>query len=440
MKTLKTILVMTLLSVAGWAQLTFNPPTVTAGATNTISWTAGTVNNGGHPVAISAGTGTVTLNKTDCSNPGYANCNFVFANSSGTVSVTTTQGTAIATGNTLLALIETGAVTTTQVVYPWQSGTMWLGAGGPLVAGFSSAPTPAVAGATDLGSASLPWGNLWLGTAATNNIQINALATAAARKVVLADQGGTAALAFADPNTTTKVLAFDLSGMTAAKTLTIAASSANSRTYTLPDIGGAATFAFTNPTSAQSILFNGGLTASGAVANDFSGSTGTFKTSTGAGTFGGSSNTFNGAAPQITLGTASSLVGSIAVNNATSGTLTIQPPTGALGSTTISWPDVAGGMPTVQQCGATGSGNQTCTPAATTRFAQVIVGQSTLSANSAVITFSPGFTSSTSYWCVANDVTTRANPVQMVSTSATTATITNTTGATDNINFICAGN
>lgn len=41
-------------------------------------------------------------------------------------------------------------------------------------------------------------------------------------------------------------------------------------------------------------VIDAGFTATGSAANDFSGSTGTFKTSTGAATFGGSSNTFSG--------------------------------------------------------------------------------------------------------------------------------------------------
>lgn len=40
-------------------------------------------------------------------------------------------------------------------------------------------------------------------------------------------------------------------------------------------------------------LISGGLTASGSASNDFSGSTGTFKTSTGVATFGGSANNFS---------------------------------------------------------------------------------------------------------------------------------------------------
>jgi hypothetical protein len=66
-------------------------------------------------------------------------------------------------------------------------------------------------------------------------------------------------------------------------------------------------------------------------------------------------------------------------------------------------------------------------------------GTSTLSSNAATITFPVAFTSTTSFNCVANDVTTRANVVQMVPASASTATITNTTGGSDVIQWVCLG-
>ena len=94
----------------------------------------------------------------------------------------------------------------------------------------------------------------------------------------------------------------------------------------------------------------------------------------------------------------------------------------------------------VLSCGSTGSGNQTCTPGAVNGKQQIYVGESTLSGNGATITFPNTFTSTTSYFCIGQDVTTRANPVQMVPASGTTATITNTTGATDVIQWICTGN
>lgn len=56
--------------------------------------------------------------------------------------------------------------------------------------------TPFVAGASDAGSATLPFGNLWLGTAATNNFKFAPAATAAARTISIPDPGLSVNLAF----------------------------------------------------------------------------------------------------------------------------------------------------------------------------------------------------------------------------------------------------
>jgi hypothetical protein len=142
----------------------------------------------------------------------------------------------------------------------------------------------------------------------------------------------------------------------------------------------------------------------------------------------------------LVLGTAGSAVGQAIFNNATSGTVTVAPPTGALGTVTATLPIYSGGLPPVFSCGSTGTGNQTCSPAAVNGKQQIYVGQSTLATNAATITFPNTFTSTTSYFCVANDVTTRTNPVQMVPASGTTATITDTTGASDVVQWMCVGN
>ena len=60
----------------------------------------------------------------------------------------------------------------------------------------STLAVPSVAGATDLGSTALPWGNLWLGTAATNNFKFQPAATAAARVVSMPDPGTNVNLGF----------------------------------------------------------------------------------------------------------------------------------------------------------------------------------------------------------------------------------------------------
>lgn len=105
---------------------------------------------------------------------------------------------------------------------------------------------------------------------------------------------------------------------------------------------------------------------------------------------------------------------------------------------TLTLPSATGGVATTLYCGSTGSGNQTCSPATAAATTKVYAGHSTLASNAAVITFPTAF-GSTTYDCVANDITTRANPVQMISTSSSTATITNTTGASDVINWVCVG-
>lgn len=105
---------------------------------------------------------------------------------------------------------------------------------------------------------------------------------------------------------------------------------------------------------------------------------------------------------------------------------------------TITLPTATGGVATQLYCGSTGTGNQTCSPTAAGATTKIYAGHSTLSSNAAVITFPTAF-NSTTYDCVANDITTRANVVQMLSTSNSTATITNTTGASDVINWICVG-
>lgn len=105
---------------------------------------------------------------------------------------------------------------------------------------------------------------------------------------------------------------------------------------------------------------------------------------------------------------------------------------------TVTLPTNTGGVPIVIGCGAT-TGTTACANTAQGANTQIYYGKATLASNSAVLTLTPGF-SGTGFTCVGNDITTRANPVQVVSTSSTTITITNTTGASDVINWYCLGN
>lgn len=118
-------------------------------------------------------------------------------------------------------------------------------------------------------------------------------------------------------------------------------------------------------------------------------------------------------------------------------TLKVVDPTAAR---SITLPDVTGPVATIYSCGASLAAAGACANTGTGSF-HMITGSALLAGSTSTITgISPGFTSATSWWCVANDVTTRANPVQAIPASASTLTITNTTGATDLIQFFCGGN
>lgn len=126
-------------------------------------------------------------------------------------------------------------------------------------------------------------------------------------------------------------------------------------------------------------------------------------------------------------------------------TTTISAPAPAA-SMTLTLPNqVSASIPSGVQCVANTStglaAGGTCTNTAQGGTAHFNYGTFLLSANTSTVTFATGlgYTAATSYNCVANDITTRANPVQAVPATATTVTITNTTGATDLISMICVG-
>ncbi len=244
---LPILLIALLVTVTAYPQATFRAPTISAGSNvNYVYWTAGKIHNGGHEVSVAAGSHILTTSQADCSAPGYAACNFLYANNAGAVDITNTLATAVGSGNTLLAFIETGAADTilAHIALPSQSGTMWNQAGGPILSGFT-AITPAAAAGTTVGSGALPFSGAYLGTAATNNILFAPIATAAARTFKFSDPGAAGAFAFADPSVTTKQLVFDLSGATGASTL--ASTLLAGRTITLTDPGAAtAALAFSN--------------------------------------------------------------------------------------------------------------------------------------------------------------------------------------------------
>jgi len=101
---------------------------------------------------------------------------------------------------------------------------------------------------------------------------------------------------------------------------------------------------------------------------------------------------------------------------------------------------VVANHPMVQFCGTTVS----CSHTALTT-AQVVYGSAALTSgtpSTAVITgISPAFTSSTSYKCVAGDVTTITNNVVVTSyASGSSFTVTGPATSTDTVEYICTGN
>lgn len=113
--------------------------------------------------------------------------------------------------NDFKAMDQAGTCTTAAMdVRPWVNtrnnniwdclSSKWTVISGPAQYGVGlTAMGPAATG-TDIGSALLPWRNLYLGTAATNNFVITPGATAAARVISIVDPLGAATLAYTNPN------------------------------------------------------------------------------------------------------------------------------------------------------------------------------------------------------------------------------------------------
>lgn len=106
---------------------------------------------------------------------------------------------------------------------------------------------------------------------------------------------------------------------------------------------------------------------------------------------------------------------------------------------TSTLPAVSSGITAAYFCGPT-TGAATCANTATGGTARVIAGIATLASNSAVISgISPAFTSTTTFACTSNDQTTIGNPTKVLNTSSSSITVSNTTGASDVISYVCVG-
>lgn len=99
---------------------------------------------------------------------------------------------------------------------------------------------------------------------------------------------------------------------------------------------------------------------------------------------------------------------------------------------------LAQGGSVIYSCG-TVAANGTCANTSLIGTGHGIAGIATLAAGTSTLTgISPAFTSSSSWFCTSNDVTTITNPSKCVPASASTLTCTGT--GTDNIVFTCEGN
>lgn len=86
-----------------------------------VNYTAGKLYLGDTPVSVAAGQLTMTASKADCTGPAYTACNIVYANSAGTVASTLAIATAAASGNSILAYVQTSSTAVTEIRYPWET-------------------------------------------------------------------------------------------------------------------------------------------------------------------------------------------------------------------------------------------------------------------------------------------------------------------------------
>lgn len=187
----------------------------------------------------------------------------------------------------------------------------------------------------------------------------------------------------------------------------------------------------------SSVLYRCASTNTWVAMFDISGTTWSFNPVTGAFTFGGSGtaaiyvgqdNTCTWSAPVGNYIQLCNLLGVLTanVNNGSNNAIAILDSNNDIPAVNAN--------PAPEFCGTT----TTCSATALASAA-LVMGKVTLSGGTATVTgFNPGFTSTSSYVCFTNDITTIANPSKAVPATATSITVTGT--GTDVINYICGGN
>ena len=188
-----------------------------------VNYTVGKVYLGDTPVSVAAGQLTMTASKADCTGPAYAACNIVYANSSGTVASTLAIGTAAASGNSVLAYVQTSSTAVTEIRYPWET-TL----GDPAVSTastiFASATNCADGTASPADCGAAPAGAVIISASATA-VVVNTTAVTDNSEIFLQEDSSLGTRLSVTCNTTTG-RDYTVSARTAATSFTITASAA----------------------------------------------------------------------------------------------------------------------------------------------------------------------------------------------------------------------
>ena len=229
---------------------------------------------------------------------------------------------------------------------------------------------PATAGDIDVGSATLPFDDIFIagtsGTPATNNFRITGASTSGTRVITLPD--ATASLApLVSPS------------------------------FTTPAIGAA---------------------------------TGTSLDLTGS----------------LDVGVAGTTVGTVTFRNATTGVITLQPTTGALGTVAVTLPaaDITVSGATAAECGTAAA----CSPTTLGATPNILIGSVALSSGTpstvTVTALSPAYTSTATYHCattpVGNTAAIAAGGVAITYVSGSSFTLTGPNSVSTVIDYVCIGN
>jgi hypothetical protein len=103
----------------------FAAPALSGVGTGTLTYTAGSLYQGGNKISITAGTLTsLSASQGNCASPAYSACVIVYWTSGTALSQTTTYATAAASGNIIVAFVTTDGSSNVLVITPASVGIM----------------------------------------------------------------------------------------------------------------------------------------------------------------------------------------------------------------------------------------------------------------------------------------------------------------------------